>query len=69
MTAREMKREPKSERGGRGRGSLKVPAVSHMTWSASSTVLGANLFLKVPQHLTVHLEIIMLEPLKAEGLT
>ena len=66
-----MKREPKSERGGRGRGrgSLKVPAVSHMTWSASSTVLGANLFLKVPQHLTVHLEIIMLEPLKAEGLT
>lgn len=27
-----------------------------------------KLFLKVPQHLTVHLEIIMQEPLKAEGL-
>ena len=27
-----------------------------------------KLFLKVPQNLTVHLEIIMQEPLKAEGL-
>ena len=42
-----------------------------MTWPASNTIVfwgKLKLFLKVPQNLTVHLEIIMQEPLKAEGL-